>query len=82
MSGPAKVKFQKVVKKDYLIWPEKGLSREDQAALEAKIRSVLNEGTEVKGTSVLESEGTRYWVAAITLEQGEKIKSLPKVCIR
>jgi hypothetical protein len=82
MNSPSKVEPQKVVNEGYLIYPAKGLSGEDQKALEAEICSIVDEGTAVKGTTVIESEGIRYWYAALTPEQGENIKSLPQVCLR
>jgi hypothetical protein len=70
------------VKPDFLIWPEKGLSKEDQGELETKIRSVIGAGTELHRCAVLQSEGIRFWVASMTREQSEKVKGLPKVCLR
>ena len=49
MGTPAEAEYKKVVKKDYLIWPEPGLSGEDKAELETKIRSVLDERYSGKG---------------------------------
>jgi hypothetical protein len=71
-----------IVKTDFLIWPEKGLSKEDQGGLETKIQSVIGAGTELHRCIVLESEGIRFWVATITREQSEKVKGLLKVCLR
>ena len=71
-----------LVKADFLIWPEKGLNRKDQAALETKIRSVIDAGAQLHSCDVgLAEEGIRFWVAALTPEQGDEIKRLPKVCL-
>jgi hypothetical protein len=70
------------LKKDFLIWPEKGLSTEDQAGLETNIQSAIGAETKLHRCSVLESEGIRFWVANITQEQSETIQGFPKVCLQ
>ncbi|KAF2092614.1 hypothetical protein NA57DRAFT_82167 [Rhizodiscina lignyota] len=67
-------------KTSWVLWPQKGLSREYQADLEAKIQAVLDVGIKLEKCVIFpEEEGIRYWAASATREQAEKVKSLPNM---
>jgi hypothetical protein len=68
-------------KREFLIYPERGLSSEEQSALATKICDILAHDTELETVIAYFPEGVTFWVASITTKEGENIQKLPNVCL-
>jgi hypothetical protein len=74
-------KIPKETSYDYLIYPEKRLSRDEQTKLENVIRSHIKGRPQIHRCIIFpDTEGIRFWVAMPTPAEVEKIKNLVGVC--
>jgi hypothetical protein len=80
MAASVDKKTPKETSYDYLIYPEKRLSRDEQAELENLIRSHIEGRPEIHRYIIFSDiENIRFWVAIPTLVEVKKIKNLIRV---
>ena len=67
-------KTSKETSYDYLIYPEKRLSRDEQAELENTIRSHIKGRPEIHRCIIFpDTEGIRFWVAMSTPAESQRV---------